>query len=62
MLLRDAPEYIYRLEDLPEALRVGEDGTQRALKAVYNGNISVRSAEDAIARALQWGRSKGLVA
>lgn len=62
MLLRDAPEYIYRLKDLPEALRVGEEGTQRALKAVYNGNVALRSQEDAITRALQWGRSKGLIA
>lgn len=60
-MLRDEPEYIYRLEDLPEALRVAEEGTQRALKAVYNGNVAIRSPEDAIARALQWGRSKGLV-
>lgn len=59
---RKRPEYAYRLADLPEPLQVGDAGTQRALKAVYNAHIAHLKREDAIARALAWGKRKGLVA
>lgn len=57
---RKRPEYAYRLADLPEELQVGDDGTRRALKAVYNAYIARLSVAEAIDRALLWGKSKGL--
>jgi hypothetical protein len=59
---RSRPAYAFRLADLPEELRVGDDGTRRALKAVYNAHIAHVAGAEAVSRALAWGKRKGLVA
>ena len=57
---RKRPEYAYRLADLPKELQQGDDGTRRALKAVYNAHVSRLSVAEAVDRALAWGKRKGL--
>lgn len=59
---RKRPEYAYRLSDLPKELQIGEEGTRRTLKAVYNAHIARVSVAEAVGRALAWGKRKGLTA
>ena len=53
-MIRPAPEYCYRVRDLPEDLQRDRLGLARGLKGVYNAHIAHAEPEKAVEAALQW--------